>query len=229
MNATTDGESSAPLEAAKKKILGTIADFEKARRDELLEAVNTALSYQKPESGPEGRRQEPKNRLAALKTKILAAIRRCLFGRIGFVLIILVQVGAAAYFAAYHRPSSAAAEMPDLKVLLAYLAFVVALSSYLASVARETVKRLSAGGAEDPERLREHLFLMATAEIPLVAAGVAAVLRLFVGPRTAAIPYTTRCLSFDAFLVSLLAVVLLWLAILHLRVWCITKPWKVER
>jgi len=207
---TTGAESKAErnVDVARKEILAAIDDFEKANRRELLEDLVAAL-------GPRNRADEGEEQGAAKRNRLWKLIA-------GVSVIFVV----AAAFATLIPPTVVVPQMQDLRILLTFLAFVVALASYLASVARESIKRLGSGEANKPQQLREGLFYLATAEVPLVLAGVLGIVRLFTGPRGVAIPYTPWYLSFDAFLLCLLAVILLWMARLHLRIWRITKPWE---
>lgn len=217
MNADTTDEAQkaqAKLDAAKEEIIAAIEKFEQDNRDELLNAVKAAFSSKKS-AGDGG----PKN------PGIRNALRLLVF-----VVVIVTLFSAAVELAALAPAFVEVPQGSELRLLLMFLAFVVALASYLASVARETVKRVRALSADEAIRRRKDLYWMATAEVPLVILGVLAIGRLLTEWRTVTLPYIDLSVSVDAFLVSCLAVILLWMALLHGRVWfLITRPWKVYR
>lgn len=105
----------------------------------------------------------------------------------------------------------------DLKTYLAFLAFVVALASYLASVSREIVKALPSTG-DNRKRLKKNLFYIVSAEIPLVFLGILCVIRFniayFIFEKL-----NLDIVNYDIFLVSFLLVTLLWMTVLHFRIW----------
>ncbi len=117
----------------------------------------------------------------------------------------------------------------DLKVLLTYLAFVIALASYVASVVRHILEKLPPKTKKD-DRIKQktHLFYLVSAEILLVIAGVLAIVRLFLG--SCIHKTSSECInfSFDAFLLTFLATILFYMAILHGRIWFIVKPWNIN-
>jgi hypothetical protein len=106
----------------------------------------------------------------------------------------------------------------DLKTYLAFLAFVVALASYLASVSREIVKALVGKTGENRKRLKENIFYIVSAEIPLVFLGVLCIFRFnityFIFEKL-----SLDIVNYDIFLVSFLLVILLWMTVLHFRIW----------
>lgn len=106
----------------------------------------------------------------------------------------------------------------DLKTYLAFLAFVVALASYLASVSREIVKVLVGKTGDNRKRLKENLFYIVSAEIPVVFLGILCVFRFniayFIFEKL-----NVDIVNYDIFLISFLLVILLWMTVLHFRIW----------
>lgn len=115
------------------------------------------------------------------------------------------------------------ASKPDLKIFLFFLAFIVSLSSYLASVVREAAKKTSDNQTcpKDMIRHKKNIFWMVSAEVPLIILAVLSVIRLF-------IKSTELAINIDHFLLSFLSVILIWMACLHFRIWCIYKPWDIS-
>ena len=113
--------------------------------------------------------------------------------------------------------------------------FVVALASYLASVARETVKALSLSDRDGRIRYKTNIFMMAIAEIQLVIISVLAMCKIAFLPGFIFrnFPVLDRlfwdCITLNSFLVSYLLVTMFWLALIHFRVWLITSPWDVYK
>jgi hypothetical protein len=105
----------------------------------------------------------------------------------------------------------------DLKTYLAFLAFVVALASYLASVSREIVKVVPKTG-DNRKRLKKNLFYIVSAEIPLVFLGILCVIRFNIAYFIFG-KLNVDIVNYDIFLVSFLLVILLWMTVLHFRVW----------
>ena len=114
--------------------------------------------------------------------------------------------------------------------LFQLIVFVFALSSYLASVARDTAKTLGiTTDIADCIKYKKHIFYMLTAEMPLILLGMLAILRLVLGSITWLVPCINRCLSFDTFLLSFLGVILLGMICLHARIWWMYEPWNVYK
>jgi hypothetical protein len=106
----------------------------------------------------------------------------------------------------------------DLKTYLAFLAFVVALASYLASVSREIVKALTNKTGDDRKKLKENLFYIVSAEIPLVFLGILCVIRFNIAYFIFG-KLNVDIVNYDIFLVSFLLIILLWMTVLHFRIW----------
>jgi hypothetical protein len=132
----------------------------------------------------------------------------------------------------WSSPMSMAAQLHgELRNTLIFLAFIVALASYLASVMRETVKRLGESSLSRQRRCRlgANLYWMATAEVPLVVIGLLTLVGLYVrGLEWSGNGWITddRLLVFDQFLLTALGVLLLYMLGLHMRVWFLNRPWK---
>ena len=143
-----------------------------------------------------------------------------------FLLVIVVMIGLTLAFAVRFPEDEQSLKIGEFRALLTFLGFVVALASYLASVSREIVKKLSESDEERPIRKRS-IAWMTTAEIQLVLLGLLIILRIAIGAHTWMIPYCGKPVSFDRITVSYLGVILIMLACLHCRVWYITKAFML--
>lgn len=197
-----------PLDNAKNKIEEAIKELEASNKQALLQAVEDVFTGENKDK--EGAGQE--------------RVKRYWWP---FAVVTIGIPGLALALSVFVPPSVLETQGLMVRTLLMFLAFVVALATYLASVAREAVKTLSTGKAKNPVLLKKNIFWMATAEVPLVVIGVLLILRLFTGPFTVNMLLVEKAFSFDAFLMSFLALILVWLAVLHLRIWMITKPWQI--
>ena len=113
---------------------------------------------------------------------------------------------------------------------VAVLAFVVALAAYLANVSRETLKGLrevevSKKEQENITMIRKNLAWVTQVEIHLVLLGIMTSIRLIVGSSWQAVTgYSAGAV--DNFLLIYLAVVIVNLAMLHMRQWYLHGPFK---
>ncbi len=205
------------LEKATKKVVEVFNGFAKNQKQEFLKAVQKALQDDK------AFQDNKENKIE----KSLADKLKLIIDKLW--LLIFVMTFSALIFSVLIYAND---EYRELKPsdLFQLIGFVFALSSYLASVARDTAKTLSnITDITDRVKYKTHIFYMATAEIPLVILGVLAIIRLIVGPITRVVPCINRCVSFDAFLLSLLAVILIRMAYLHARIWWEVEPWDVYK
>lgn len=191
------------IEKAIKEVLEVFNRFAEPQKQELLTAVQKTL-------------QDEKESWAGK------------LGLIVFLMILIALIFSVPIYAnnvGYYRELSA-------DNLFQLIAFVFALSSYLASVARETAKTLSDAKKHDYEKyikIKKNIFCMLSAEMPLILLGVLAILRLIIGPYAQFIPCINQCVSLDAFLLSFLATILLRMVYLHTRIWWSQPAWRYDK
>ena len=113
---------------------------------------------------------------------------------------------------------------------IAVLAFVVALAAYLANVSREGIKSIRDIEVSKEEEanintIRQNLAWVTEVEVHLVLLGIITSLRLIVGSSWQAFTgYSAGAI--DNFLLIYLAIVIINLAILHMRQWYLHKPFN---
>jgi hypothetical protein len=112
------------------------------------------------------------------------------------------------------------------KTLLMLLGFIVALSSYLASVIREIVKT-SPKTIERYIKNKKRITLISFAEMQVVVVGLLGIIRIFTGHHSWSVPLLQKTFSFDGFIVTYLALILTYLSYLHYRSWRENKPWRL--
>jgi hypothetical protein len=117
----------------------------------------------------------------------------------------------------------------ELPVQLAFLAFVVALASYLAGVVRESVKLLGTTVGLDHERRREEISYVVTGEQLLVMLGLLTISRITLVPVGSTLPFLKdHPLGYtDHGLIIFLAAVIVYLAYVHYLQWA--KHWKKRK
>ena len=147
-----------------------------------------------------------------------------------FILLVLVIAFVALIISSEHPPALSLLRLePDreLGYLMTFLAFVVALASYLASVSREIVKALSGGKTKvEKYKLKSNMRNLVVAEMTLVIIGLGTVYRLIFG--THVFTFYKNPFSLDTFLLSYLACVLVYMAMLHALIWWATHPWSFK-
>ncbi|MGZ8271063.1 MAG: hypothetical protein ACXW1T_07630 [Methylophilus sp.] len=134
------------------------------------------------------------------------------------ILIFVLMLTVSLLLADFLQKNFSLDSFDDLKTYLAFLAFVVALASYLASVSREIVKVLPSKSGDNRKKLKENLFYIVSAEIPLVFLGVLCVFRFNITYYIFE-KLNLDIVNYDIFLISFLLVILLWMTTLHFRIW----------
>jgi hypothetical protein len=201
------------LNKAKKEISKIVCDLNKANNQELNNELFKGFCDHNSQNPP------------------LDKSLRWVWGVL-FIIILIVIFGASCYVAAKVGVNGKKLEEGNSTQI--FLAFVVALASYLASVARETVKALSLSN-KDRIRYKTNIFMMAIAEIQLVIISVLTMCKIAFLPGFILrnFPALSRLLcesiTLNSFLVSYLLVTMFWLALIHFRVWWITAPWDVYK
>lgn len=188
------------IEKATKEVLEVFNRFAEPQKQELLKAVQKAL-------------QDKKESWA---------------GKLGLIIFVMIVLALIFSVFIYANNGDNYREL-SVDNLFQLIAFVFALSSYLASVARETAKTLSVAKNDKYIKTKENIFYMLSAEMPLILLGVLAIIRLIIGPYARFIPCINQCVSLDAFLLSLLAAILLWMAYLHTRIWRSQPAWQYDK
>lgn len=204
------------LEEATQEVAEVFNKFAEAQKQELLEAVGKALQIQ-VKTKTENNTQENKRTISYYL--FLVALISCVIG----------MIAAAMYLALVYEANNEKLEVLTFDTALKFMAFVVALASYLASVARETVKKLDTDDTEKRIKNKKHIFYMLIAEASLIFLSLFATFRFFTGPRLLTIPIINKCITFDSFLMSFLTVILICMAILHMRIWCLKEPWWIYK
>lgn len=110
----------------------------------------------------------------------------------------------------------------DLKIQLAFMAFVLAMASYLASVTREIVKKLE--DEPNDKESRVNIAWIVIAEINLIALGLETFVRIVRGPRPVSIG--SWIFPLESLLVWHLITTVAWLMINHGRIWWNKTPWR---
>ncbi|HKI89007.1 MAG TPA: hypothetical protein VKA38_08275 [Draconibacterium sp.] len=199
----------ANFEEAKQKILEIIKEVSDKNTNTLIKSIEkVALSEQQEKSNKDNLK---------LPQPII------------FLFIILGIILIALFLSLILPPKTIDSKNIDLRVVLTYLAFVIALASYVASVVRHILEKLPPKTKiKDRIKQKTHLFYLVSAEILLVIAGVLAIVRIFTGSCIHEISGTCINFSFDAFLITFLATILFYMAILHGRIWFIVKPWDIK-
>lgn len=183
---------------AKEKVLNALKDLDRANKESIKQAFDEYYGAQVIPSTDEENNSD---------CKIWWPFFGIFFGMIVVVLVLANYATSNTCF------------FTDEKTLLIFLAFVVTLSAYLASVIRDIQKRLSEGNVRDPKQLKKNMRYIAPAEISLVIISLMTVLRLLNGPFLGGI-------KIDPLLLSYLAVTVVYMAGLHARIWLsLTKPW----
>lgn len=202
-----------PLEIAKEVIVEVVNRFAEAQKNELLKAISGAL-----QNKVENKTGKPSDNKGSWAFKLGLIV----FGMILLALIssVLILAKNAEFF-----------NKLDASGLFQLIGFVFALSSYLATVARETATTLSAAKIDYKKyiEIKKNIFCMLIAEMSLILLGVLAIFRLIFGSGTWFLQFVNKCISFDAFLFSFLAVILICLAIIHVRIWWIYPAWSFRQ
>lgn len=196
---------------AKKKILEAVRELEDASRKALFEAVVKDLGL--PQQAGDSKTEPPAE----------TTHKRYVFS-IGLLLL------AACGMAALMGETELLGESGDTKTLLMLLGFVVALASYLASVARETVKKMATlekRNTDERLKLKRNIAWTTTAEIQLVLLGLLTIVRVAAGPE----PFMPAFffngpVLLGNFLVAYLCLILIFLSGLHMRVWVNEAPFR---
>lgn len=224
-------DMNAKLEATKEQIKQQVIKSHEelaAALDRCLhQAIDDALSSIGPQTGEDASSEN-------------AARGQRNAGLAGFAVRVIGILLIAAYLssnASTLRASPFSAPENTLRYMLTYLGFVVALSSYLAGVIRESVKTISASKARDKDELkvRRNIYRVAVAEVCLVIAGLLAIARIAFGPAIEPLgmtqlrlPLSDTPFDLDAFLVAHLITTLTYLAIVHTIIWCQERPWAIK-
>jgi hypothetical protein len=96
---------------------------------------------------------------------------------------------------------------------VAFLGFIVALAAYLANVGQKVKEKIGSTTGGEKEKHKKNLYYIIVGEQLLVIIGVLAAIRVGTFPVTGTIP------SYDFFLTVFLAVIICYLAFLHMRQW----------
>lgn len=190
------------LEQAKNDLTTILAKLKTANKNALKNVIDSEL----PETTPERNESNPESYVFRLL--ILIAI----IFVIGVFASKLVIIDASNPF-----------ERKDFYFLLA---FSVALASYLATTVRELVKSIKTTANYDKKRkLKWNIFFITAAEASLLYLGVMVIYRIGIGSFTLRIFGTPS----DKLIVSYLAVILVYLVVLHIRAWFSypSPPWKI--
>jgi hypothetical protein len=202
---------STPEEEAKQKILEAVRELEDAKRKVLLEDVAKDLNL--PQQAGVATAELPAEKIHM----------RYLFS-IG--LLLLAALGMAAFIG----ETDLLGESGDTKTLLMLLGFVVALASYLASVARETVKKMATlekRNTDDRLKLKRNIAWTTAAEIQLVLLGLLTIVRVAAGAEPfMPVFFFSGPVLLGNFLVAYLCLILIFLSGLHMRVWVSEAPFK---
>ena len=205
-----------PAEDAKTKIVAIVRDLDEANRNALFEAVGETLST----------RPKAADSPASEVKKCKGAMQP------GFIILTGVLLPAALIIAWCVGKEPLVTDI-DSKMLLTLLGFVVALAAYLASVAREIVKGLGAlvktgpNYQKDNKKLRLNIAWTTTAEIQLVVVGLLIFLRIVMGTKPfIPTPLISEPIPFDNIIVIYLGLILVLLAVMHVRIWVSQCPFR---
>ena len=200
----------AAREAALTKIKQAVHDLEASRRESLFGEL---LKNWEGATGAGARKAAPPRKEFHIRF---------------VVMILLILVGAVLLTYVKGREALLDASI-DTKMLVAVLAFVVSLAAYLASVAREIVKRLGESDLADKERKKAQFNVAwtTTAEMQLVLLGLFILIRVAFGSG----PFiaSEQVFLFDNFLAIYLGLILFFLAGLHVRVWWKYPAFFIEK
>jgi hypothetical protein len=151
----------------------------------------------------------------------------CLIAPVPLLIAIIIKWVLFLYFG---ESIDASPRLMEIHHQIAVLAFVVALAAYLSNVSREILKitreiEISKTAIRIIERNRKSIAWITEAEIHLVLLGVLASLRLILGPYWRSITgYNVGAM--DNFLLIYLTVIVVNLALLHMRQWWIHESFK---
>jgi len=207
-----------PIEKAEQEVTDTVHKLVSQNKNALNKAINDAFCVQEKQDNNSNIATESNCRW---------------FWKALFVVMILGMFLMAVYMAHVNYRDT---QWPsDTRTLQIFLAFVVALVSYLSNAARETVRTLSSCDETDRIRHKKNIFFMSIAEIQLVIISIITVIRLLVGPAFFSKNFIFLkkdifdTITVNSFLASYLVVTLLWIVFINVRIWCITSPWDVYK
>jgi len=193
------------IENAKNRIIEIIKALNDENTKKLLKAVEEALIDEK---------------------KVTNSTNQCIPGKKQFWFIFSAIIILGMILSVF-KPFINAGDRLEFEMLFGFLVFVVALASYVASVARQIIERLRTDKLKEKITPRKSLYYLVIAEMHLVIVGILAIIRLIYSPSPLKLsPYI--CFTFNSFLISYFAVILIYMVYLHGRAWYYTTPWNIE-
>ena len=188
------------IENAKNRIIEIIKALNDENTKKLLKAVEEALIDEK---------------------KVTNSTNQCIPGKKQFWFIFSAIIILGMILSVF-KPFINAGDRLEFEMLFGFLVFVVALASYVASVARQIIERLRTDKLKEKITPRKSLYYLVIAEMHLVIVGLFVIIRIILDSWLCKI-----CFSPDSFLMSYLAVILFYMVFLHRRVWINEKPWNI--
>ena len=201
------------FDEVKDKVVELIKVYDATNRDALIEVIKKDLSADKLTDEH--------------KTFVLKRYETKAFF---FFLILLLLPFLSLVLSIYFVDTFPSIDTDEkFKFYLPLLGFIVALASYLATVARESIKKSHTSTGEVRKNARANTFMVVTAEASLIMISLIVLIRLLVGNYEHTFSGLNWSFSFDALIISHLMVTLAWMACLHGRIWWIHKPWDINK
>lgn len=207
------------VESSANKVVEIIVAHQKTTQAALLNEIKEKLEVKNTNSIV----QEP--------TLEITKFEQIIFNKVTFTLIVLI-IGLSALYCAKYFPSNVYSALTrtdyDPKTLLALLGFIVALSSYLASVIRAIIDKLT---EKNKLKARKSIFIIAVVEVSLVILSLVVIFRFLKG--SVEIPLFNfpkrifETVNIDSFILTYLAIILICMAGLHFKVWGRNKSYMI--
>jgi hypothetical protein len=210
------------LDGAKTKIENAIRELKDKDKAAILQAVDAAFDgggEQPASDGGGGNEKRP------FRLRFVAV----------FLFVLMSSYAVTTFYTdpyllAMCYENNGVPKIFEVRTLLVFLGSIVALSSYLATVVRHIWGRLGEGSDKDRiTQRRKDIAWIGTGEFQVVFIGILAIVRIFSGARLLPMSLPGRTLSFDGFLLTYMAGILLFLSFLHFRNWFYYTPWRLEK